>query len=56
MDPDRASLIRIGNTADDLQLLSECDLIIEAIIEQPAPKRDLYARLEQFLRGHALRR
>src|SRR6476620_10046707 len=38
MDTDRASLIQIGNTADDLPLLSECDLILEAIIEQPAPK------------------
>src|SRR5215472_15956357 len=39
MDPDRASLVHVGNTEDDLQLLSECDLIIEAIIEQPGPKR-----------------
>src|SRR5262249_37895094 len=43
MDPNRASLIRVGNTAEDLSLLSECDLIIEAIIEQAQPKRDLYA-------------
>ena len=50
MDPDRASLIQIGNTADDLELLAECDLILEAIIEQPGPKRELYARLEPLLR------
>ena len=54
MDGDRASLIRVGNTEDDLQLLGECDLIIEAIIEQPAPKRDLYARLEPLLRGDVI--
>src|SRR5689334_10620775 len=54
MDTDRASLITIGNTADDLPLLAECDLILEAIIEQPAPKRDLYARLEPMLRGEVI--
>src|SRR5690348_1582422 len=50
MDPDRASLVRIGNTNDDLELLAGCDLILEAIIEQVKPKRDLYARLEPLLR------
>lgn len=54
MDPDRASLVHVGNTADDLQLLAECDLIIEAIIEQVAPKRDLYARLEPILRDDVI--
>src|SRR5438309_4065541 len=50
MDTDRAALIRVGNTGENLELLRECDLIIEAIIEQPAPKRELYARLEPMLR------
>ena len=49
MDPDRASLIRTGNTRDDLALLGQCDLVIEAIIEQLEPKRELYSRLEQVL-------
>src|SRR5262245_625954 len=54
MDVDRASLIRIGNTADDLALLGDCDLILEAIIEQPAPKRELYARLEPIVKQTAI--
>jgi 3-hydroxyacyl-CoA dehydrogenase len=54
MDPERASLIRLGNTKDDLELLVECDLIIEAIIEQPGPKRELYGRLEPMLRGDVI--
>src|SRR5437588_869984 len=54
MDVDRAALIQIGNTADDLARLAECDLIIEAIIEQPAPKRELYARLEPLLRDDVI--
>jgi 3-hydroxyacyl-CoA dehydrogenase len=49
MDVDRATLITVGNTADDLERLASCDLVIEAIIEQIGPKRDLYARLERIL-------
>src|SRR5690242_9760191 len=54
MDTDRASLITIGNTADDLTLLAECDLILEAIIEQPGPKRELYARLEPLIKSDVI--
>jgi len=54
MDPERAAIIRTGNTEDHLQLLAECDLVIEAIIEQPEPKRALYARLETTLPEHAI--
>jgi 3-hydroxyacyl-CoA dehydrogenase len=54
MDADRASLIRVGNTRDDLKLLAECDLVIEAIIEQVEPKRDLYSRLESVMGSHAI--
>ena len=49
MDPDRASLIEIGNTDDDLERLAACDLVVEAIIEQVEPKRALYSRLEALL-------
>lgn len=54
MDPDRASLIRLGNTRDDLSLLRDCDLVIEAIVEQLAPKRELYGRLESVLKPDAI--
>ena len=46
MAPERAALIAVGNTADDLASLAECDWIIEAIIEQPGPKRQLFEQLE----------
>jgi 3-hydroxyacyl-CoA dehydrogenase len=49
MDPERAALITVGNTEDDLERLASCDLVIEAIIEQVEPKRELYARLERVL-------
>ncbi len=49
MDLDRARLISVGNTADHLERLASCDLVIEAIIEQIGPKRELYARLERVI-------
>jgi len=49
MDAARAALVRTGNIEDDLGLLAGCDLVIEAIIEQPGPKQALYARLEPVL-------
>ena len=54
MDVDRATLIEIGNTEDDLERLSDCDLVVEAIIEQLEPKRALYERLEAILPAHAV--
>ena len=54
MDPDRAAIIRTGNTADDLELLADCDLVLEAIIEQPKPKQELYARLAKIVRPGAI--
>lgn len=54
MDAARAAYVRAGNTEDDLDLLAECDLVIEAIIEQLGPKQALYARLEAVLPPHAV--
>jgi 3-hydroxyacyl-CoA dehydrogenase len=54
MAPDRAALITIGNTADDLMLLADCDWIIEAIIEQPVPKRQLFEQLERVINANAI--
>ena len=54
MDADRAALIQLGNTEDDLERLAECDLIVEAIIEQPAPKRALYERLERLVKADTI--
>ena len=50
LDPARAAIITLGNLDDDLEALGDCDLILEAIIEQPAPKQALYARLEPLLK------
>lgn len=41
-----AALVTPGNLEDDLGLLADCDWIVEAIVENPQVKRELYAKLE----------
>jgi 3-hydroxyacyl-CoA dehydrogenase len=47
---DRASLVSIGNFENDLPKLKDCDLIIEAVVENLDIKRRLYEKLEQHRR------
>src|SRR5438132_6655997 len=47
---DLASLITIGNFEDDLLKLKDCDLIIEAVVENLEIKRSLYEKVEQHRR------
>jgi len=47
---DLSSLITIGNFDDDLPKLKDCDLIIEAVVENLEIKRSLYERVEQYRR------
>src|ERR1044072_2480533 len=47
---DRAALVSIGNFDDDLPKLKDCDLIIEAIVENLEIKRGLYEKVEQHRR------
>src|SRR5437016_7374547 len=47
---DLASLMTIGNFEDDLAKLKDCDLIIEAVVENLEIKRSLYEKLEQHRR------
>lgn len=51
---DRAALVTIGNFADDLPKLKDCDLIIEAVVENLEIKRHLYEQLEQHRRAGAI--
>lgn len=54
MDPEVAAHITTGNTEDHLELLRDCDWVVEAIIEQAEPKRALFARLESVLGTESL--
>ncbi|MGH2936441.1 MAG: 3-hydroxyacyl-CoA dehydrogenase family protein [Gaiellaceae bacterium] len=38
----------------ELAGLADCDLVIEAIVEEPAPKRELFAELERICRPDAV--
>ncbi len=48
--PENASLVTIGNFEDDLAKLKDCDLIIEAVVENLEIKRSLYEKVEQHRR------
>jgi 3-hydroxyacyl-CoA dehydrogenase len=47
---DLASLVTVGNFEDDLAKLKDCDLIIEAVVENLDIKRSLYEKVEQYRR------
>lgn len=52
--PERANEIRLGNTHEHLNWISEADWVIEAIVERPDAKRTLYAQLDLLLRPDAM--
>jgi len=45
MHPKNAQMITVGNIEDDLERLVEVDWVIEAVIENPAIKQELYKKL-----------
>jgi 3-hydroxyacyl-CoA dehydrogenase len=45
--PEGAALVSVGNFEDDLKRLKDCDLVIEAVVENPEIKRQLFAQVEQ---------
>ena len=46
MSKETARLVTTGNIEDDLNRLGEVDWIVEAVLEDPKVKRDLYAKIE----------
>src|SRR5712691_11960674 len=52
--PEIASLVSIGNFEDDLAKLRDCDLVIEAVVENLEIKRKLFERVEQHRRGASI--
>ena len=53
-DPDIARGVIPGNLEDDLEKLAECDLIIEAIVENLDIKKSLFAKLTPHIKADAM--
>jgi len=49
-----ARRITTGNIEDHLNRLADCDLIIEAVVEDLAVKQDLYRRIEEHRKQNAI--
>ncbi|WP_293999092.1 3-hydroxyacyl-CoA dehydrogenase/enoyl-CoA hydratase family protein [Sphaerotilus sp.] len=49
-----AARIRAANYGEHLDLLQDCDLVIEAIAERMDWKHDLYAKIAPFIAPHAI--
>ncbi|HEV2912593.1 MAG TPA: 3-hydroxyacyl-CoA dehydrogenase NAD-binding domain-containing protein [Pyrinomonadaceae bacterium] len=52
--PDVAALVSTGNFDDDMAQLKDCDLIIEAVVENLEIKRKLYERVETARRAGSI--
>jgi 3-hydroxyacyl-CoA dehydrogenase len=49
MHPRNATLVQLGNFDDDLGKVSDCDLVIEAVVERLDIKRALFDKLEKLV-------
>jgi 3-hydroxyacyl-CoA dehydrogenase len=52
--PAKADLITIGNVEDNFEWVAEADWIVEAIVEQLQPKRELVARIEKAKKPNSI--
>lgn len=51
---DRAKLVTCGNLEDDLKLLSDCDWIIEAVLEKLEVKQEVYKKVDSVRKKGAI--
>jgi 3-hydroxybutyryl-CoA dehydrogenase len=51
---EREAAVARLRTSTDLEALAECDLVVEAIVEELQPKRALFAELEEICRSDAV--
>jgi 3-hydroxyacyl-CoA dehydrogenase len=46
--PEAAALVSVGNFDDDLPRIKDCDIVVEAVVENLDIKRRLFERVERF--------
>lgn len=54
MHPKNARKIRVGNNEDHLDRLKDCDLIIEAVYEDPKVKSDIFKKIDAHRKPGAI--
>lgn len=54
LDARAAALVTPGNFDDDLGRLAECDLVVEAVVENLAIKKSLFAKVEKVIGGETI--
>jgi 3-hydroxyacyl-CoA dehydrogenase len=54
MDNANASLVTVGNFEDDLAKIKDCDLVIEAVVENLDIKHKLFAEVEKHRKADAI--
>ncbi|HEX8137057.1 MAG TPA: 3-hydroxyacyl-CoA dehydrogenase NAD-binding domain-containing protein [Pyrinomonadaceae bacterium] len=52
--PEAAELVTVGNLLDNFEWVAEADWIVEAIVEQLEPKRELFARVERVRKERSI--
>ncbi|MCA1603117.1 MAG: 3-hydroxyacyl-CoA dehydrogenase family protein, partial [Acidobacteria bacterium] len=52
--PEAAQLVTVGNLEDNFEWVGEGDWIVEVIVEQLQPKRELMARIERVRKPHSI--
>ncbi|AAY61741.1 enoyl-CoA hydratase/isomerase family protein [Rickettsia felis str. Pedreira] len=52
--PDKVNFITIGNLEHDLELIRDCDLVIEVIVEKLEIKHQLYNKIIPYLKEDAI--
>ena len=53
VNPDRAMDVRLGNTSDNLNWVSEADWVVEAVFERQGVKRSIYNRIQDLVQPDA---